>query len=262
MTSVRVRRKLRQFGRFWHQKADIAQQTADTKAQKLNEDQYQFQQGLMQVSDAVARMVFHNPAMAGQSIPYKAFTAAAAAQRFDTVDMGEDGTFLKDKQTGAMYKVSAASLGLSKARITAAGMAARAGIGNWKDVHDAEGNIIGYVQPGTNQFKPVTDIDGLGAATGATGQSGESVIPVQPTAQMRNVGAQAQVAADKIPDVIKEIDQMRDSLGPVSGNWNAFMQGKIGLRDPALAGLRADLLMTSSYDIFGSCPGSCSWPIA
>lgn len=67
-----------------------------------------------------------------------------------------------------------------------------------------------------------------------------------PTAQMRNVGAQAQVAADGIPSVINEISDMKAELGPVAGRWNDFMQGKIGLDNPKFAGLRADMLMMSS----------------
>jgi len=68
----------------------------------------------------------------------------------------------------------------------------------------------------------------------------------RPTTQMRNVAAQAQVAAQGIPDVINEITTLKDSLGPVAGRWNDFMQGKIGMDNPQFAGLRADLMMLSA----------------
>lgn len=67
-----------------------------------------------------------------------------------------------------------------------------------------------------------------------------------PTMQMKNVAAQGSIAAQGIPNVIHEVDELKDSLGPVAGRWNEFMQGKVGTDNPAFAGLRADLLMLSS----------------
>jgi hypothetical protein len=67
-----------------------------------------------------------------------------------------------------------------------------------------------------------------------------------PTQQMKNVASQAKTTADAIPSVIKEVDELRDSIGPVAGRWNEFMQGKVGLDNPAFAGLRADLMMLAS----------------
>jgi hypothetical protein len=64
-----------------------------------------------------------------------------------------------------------------------------------------------------------------------------------PTSQMKNVSAQAKLAAGQIPDIIKEVHDLGDSLGPVAGRWNEFMQGKVGTDNPAFAGLRADLMM-------------------
>lgn len=68
----------------------------------------------------------------------------------------------------------------------------------------------------------------------------------RPTTQERNISAQAAIAAEGIPQVIHEIDQLGDKLGPVQGRWNDFVQGKLGMDDPKFAGLRADLLMVSS----------------
>jgi hypothetical protein len=67
-----------------------------------------------------------------------------------------------------------------------------------------------------------------------------------PTTQMRNVAAQSQIAVDAAPNLLAELDRMRDELGPVSGRWNEFMQGKLGADKPEFAGLRADLLLYSS----------------
>lgn len=68
----------------------------------------------------------------------------------------------------------------------------------------------------------------------------------RPTAQERNVSAQAAIAAQGIPEVVHKIDSLGDQLGPVMGRWNEFMQGKVGMENPEFASLRADLLMASS----------------
>ena len=67
-----------------------------------------------------------------------------------------------------------------------------------------------------------------------------------PTSQMRNVGAQASLVHEQTPHMLSEIDRLKDKLGPLTGQWNEFMQGKVGLNDPDMAGLRTDLLMYSS----------------
>jgi hypothetical protein len=79
-----------------------------------------------------------------------------------------------------------------------------------------------------------------------TAEVRNSPITKGPTTQQRNVGAQAQLVHEQIPGLISEIDRLKDKLGPVSGRWNEFMQGKVGLNDPDFAGLRTDLLMASS----------------
>ena len=67
-----------------------------------------------------------------------------------------------------------------------------------------------------------------------------------PTTQMRNVGAQASLVHEQTPQLLQQIDQMKDALGPVSGRWNEYMQGKIGMDNRQFADLRANLLMYSS----------------
>ena len=67
-----------------------------------------------------------------------------------------------------------------------------------------------------------------------------------PTTQMRNVEKQAELVHQEMPGLISEINQTKDLLGPISGQWNEFMQGKVGMDNPRMAGLRSDLLMMSS----------------
>ncbi len=67
-----------------------------------------------------------------------------------------------------------------------------------------------------------------------------------PTTQQRNVAAQASLVHEQMPDLINEINQNKNLMGPVAGRWNEFMQGKVGADNPAMAGLRSDLLMMSS----------------
>lgn len=67
-----------------------------------------------------------------------------------------------------------------------------------------------------------------------------------PTQQMKTSAFRANTALAGIPDVINDVDRMKDKLGPVMGRWNDFMQGKVGADDPDFAGLRADMTMLST----------------
>jgi hypothetical protein len=84
-----------------------------------------------------------------------------------------------------------------------------------------------------------------GMLTDATGQPVpyRAMSQYAATSQMKNVSAQAKLAAGQIPSIIKEVDDLKDQLGPVAGRWNEFMQGRVGTDNPAFAGLRADLMM-------------------
>ena len=82
---------------------------------------------------------------------------------------------------------------------------------------------------------------GAGAQTAAGVNSANTA-----TTQQRNVVAQAQLVHNETPQVLAQIDQMKDALGPVAGRWNEFMQGKVGMDNPQMADLRANLLMYSS----------------
>src|SRR6185437_13114189 len=113
--------------------------------------------------------------------------------------------------------------------------------GSYMPVNDAKGNTVGWIDPKSGHFRSASTIPGLSAAVG-----GQGAIPPKPTTQARNVQAQAQVAVEGIPDTLKEIDSLKDQLGPVAGRWNEFMQGKVGMDNERLAGLRMDLIMLSS----------------
>jgi hypothetical protein len=67
-----------------------------------------------------------------------------------------------------------------------------------------------------------------------------------PTQAMKTSAYRANTALAGIPDVINDVDRMKDKLGPVMGRWNDFLQGKVGGNDPDFAGLRADMTMLST----------------
>jgi hypothetical protein len=96
-----------------------------------------------------------------------------------------------------------------------------------------------FVEPGTNRLVRVEP----GGSVPVGG-----VLPSQagPTMQMRNVAAQASLVHEQAPHMLSEIDRLKDQLGPAMGRWNEFMQGHVGMDNPDVAGLRADLLMYSS----------------
>jgi len=97
----------------------------------------------------------------------------------------------------------------------------------------------------TGGYTAQTARPGASIAPGAVTASQAGSLNV-PTTQQRNVAAQAQLVTEQMPGLIKEIQQNKDLLGPVAGRWNEFMQGKVGVDNPQMAGLRADLLMMSS----------------
>lgn len=86
---------------------------------------------------------------------------------------------------------------------------------------------------------------GQTVAPGAVTTGGMNTMNV-PTSQQRNVAGQAALVHEQMPQLITQISQMGDSLGPVAGKWNEFMQGKVGMNNPKFADLRANLLMMSS----------------
>lgn len=113
-------------------------------------------------------------------------------------------------------------------------------LGETKSPAAPTGNLIVSPEGVVGQAKPGMKLEpGTQNIAGFASQG-------RPTTQMRNVAGQAQIVTAGIPNTIAEIDRLKDKLGPVAGRWNEFMQGKVGMDDPDFAGLRADLLMTSS----------------
>jgi hypothetical protein len=213
----------------------IGQQNADTRLAKLQNDQYQFSQGMIPIDATAARVLFNNPAMAGRNVPFKVYEAMLKRNDFEHVET-PDGTYYVNKRNPQEgYKLSDGSVKMAMANA----MAGRAALQGWTPVNDAQGNTVGWTQPGSGNFRSASSVPGITQNVG-------DVIPPKPTGTMRNIAGQAQIAANGIPDVIREIDALGDSLGPVAGRWNEFIQGKVGTDNPAFAGLRADLLMVSS----------------
>ncbi len=113
-------------------------------------------------------------------------------------------------------------------------------LGETKSPQGPSGNLIVTPQGTVEQAKP-----GVTLTPGTQTLSGFSTLN-RPTTQERNVSDQAKMASTGIPGTIKEIQDLKDELGPISGRWNEFTQGKVGMDNPRFAGLRADLLMLSS----------------
>lgn len=249
------------------QKANTGQQNADTKTDvanlatiptaqakesNLEADtilKQQAAQGFFPVSPGLATAL-GMPDQAGQ-VKSKAWWDAAnkklQAVGSEIKDLGPEGTWTVSKNTGEkLMQISAYSQNWENAK-TAQDRVRIASQAGFVPVNDAVGNTTGWVNPRTGARVSVADINGLPEMTGgAVGPTGAPVIPQKPTGQMRNVGAQATQAVEGIPQVLAEIDQLGDQLGPVMGRWNDFTQGKMALDNPEFAGFRADLLMLSS----------------
>lgn len=102
---------------------------------------------------------------------------------------------------------------------------------------------VSVIDPKTNQLIRLEPGQTAPAGFTTPNQAGQQNAP---TVQQRNVAGQAQLVHEQMPEVLANIDKMKDKLGPIAGRWNDFMQGKVGTNDPDFAGLRADLLMMSS----------------
>jgi hypothetical protein len=107
--------------------------------------------------------------------------------------------------------------------------------------------------PAVNMFVPApgggetlqTVRPGQTVAPGAQTAAGVNAVDT-PTTQQRTAAGRAQTVIQMAPEVLSRIDSLGPKLGPIEGNWNAFMQGKVGMDDPDFAALRSDLLMMSS----------------
>jgi hypothetical protein len=113
-------------------------------------------------------------------------------------------------------------------------------LGPKKDENQTPHNLIVGPDGKVAEAKP-----GMTLAPGTQNLSGFAGLN-RPTTQERNVSDQAKMASAGIPGTIKEIQDLKDDLGPIAGRWNDFTQGKVGMDNPKFVGLRTDLLMLSS----------------
>jgi hypothetical protein len=128
---------------------------------------------------------------------------------------------------------------------------------------DATGKVIPNPQPyekqpqapGITMIVPDPNHPGGGVVQRLT--SGQTVAPGAqtaagvnavntPTMTQRTAAGRAATVVAMAPEVLAEIDRLAPQLGPVSGRWNEFMQGRVGADNPDFAGLRTDLIMMSS----------------
>ena len=99
------------------------------------------------------------------------------------------------------------------------------------------------IDPVTKQLVQVSATNPM--PTGATTPTQAGSVNT-PTQTMRNAASQAEVAIKEIPRIMTEIDTLSPKLGPITGRWNEFWQGKLGMEDPDFAGLHADLSLLAS----------------
>jgi hypothetical protein len=68
----------------------------------------------------------------------------------------------------------------------------------------------------------------------------------RPTAQTKGMSEMAQSVLKQVPNILSEVDKLKDKIGPGEGRWNEFWVNKAGVDDPDFAGLDTDL------DLFAS----------
>lgn len=101
-------------------------------------------------------------------------------------------------------------------------------------VPDGNGNYVATV------LRP-----GQTAPAGTVTSSGLSTMSV-PTSQTRSMAEMAKTVEPQIKNVVKEISDIRDKLGPAVGRWNDLWVKGAGMDDPQFAGLDQDLDLLSS----------------
>lgn len=78
------------------------------------------------------------------------------------------------------------------------------------------------------------------AAAGTAGSPGKL------TAANKGRAEFAGTVLEQLPPIYKEIDDIKDKIGPAAGRWNDFWVNKGGINDPAYAGLDQDLGLLAS----------------
>jgi hypothetical protein len=149
-----------------------------------------------------------------------------------TVDLGDDGVWGASPLTGKISR-----LGDSPSVARSNSMLLRTQL----PVNDGQGNTLGWVNPQTNSYTPVTAINAKGGGTPLSSALGGDVIPPKPTSSVLSRGQVAQTILPQIPVIKNEVAQLADEIGPAAGRWTDFWVNKGGANDPRFAGLNQDL---------------------
>lgn len=112
--------------------------------------------------------------------------------------------------------------------------------GNYVGVNDNKGNTIGWVDPKSGHYRSAASIPELAAGPGG------GVIPPKPTAQTQNMAQMAQTVIPQAQNLLSEVDELSQNVGPAIGRWNELLVNKGGKDFPEFAGLDTDL------DLFAS----------
>jgi len=104
------------------------------------------------------------------------------------------------------------------------------------------GATPGFVDITTGVGKPKASYIPVGSIPGVPTPS----IPPKPTTTMLTMGQRAATVRQQIPNIINQINSMRDQLGPYQGRYNDLMVGKIGTDMPGYASLMENLDLLAS----------------
>ena len=81
---------------------------------------------------------------------------------------------------------------------------------------------------------------------GATSRAGMAQDPNKLTNAMKTMKQTAQATLPEIDAALDETEKVKGMLGPVSGRWNDFWQGKVGAGDPAFAHYKDEVAFVST----------------
>jgi hypothetical protein len=101
-------------------------------------------------------------------------------------------------------------------------------------VDDGHGGKVGQL------IKPGASV-GPGAQTMAGVNSFNTI-----SGTAKSTATFAQSVADQVPSILKQIDDLKDKIGPSAGRWSQLWVNKGGMDDPAFAGLDQDLHLLAS----------------
>ncbi len=101
------------------------------------------------------------------------------------------------------------------------------------------------VPDGKGGFTAKTITEGSAIPAGSLKGSGVNTSNL-PTAQNRARAEFAKTVTDRVPDLLGQIDALKDKIGPGAGRWEQMWVNKGGMNDPEFAGLDQDLKMYAS----------------